>query len=64
MAEVQTYSMLDAKPHAHGGKADGLERADHRVLELSCTIADLDCAENIQAQHLAEVLQYRPWSVM
>ncbi|MCE5207098.1 MAG: YifB family Mg chelatase-like AAA ATPase [Chloroflexi bacterium] len=35
-------------------------RAYHRVLKLARTIADLAGAENIQPQHLAEALQYRP----
>ena len=35
-------------------------RAFHRVLKLARTIADLDRAEVIKAQHLAEAMQYRP----
>jgi len=34
-------------------------RAYHRVLKLSRTIADLDGAQDIQARHVAEALQYR-----
>ena len=34
-------------------------RAYHRVLKLARTIADLNGAENIQATHLAEAIQYR-----
>ncbi len=35
-------------------------RAYHRVLKLARTIADLALETNIQPQHLAEALQYRP----
>jgi magnesium chelatase family protein len=35
-------------------------RADHRILKLACTIADLAGREEIQSVHLAEALQYRP----
>ena len=35
-------------------------RAYHRVLKLGRTIADLTGEENVQSQHLAEALQYRP----
>jgi magnesium chelatase family protein len=34
-------------------------RAYHRVLKVARTIADLDSAQSIQPQHLAEAIQYR-----
>ena len=35
-------------------------RAFHRILKVSRTIADLDGADDIGVNHLAEALQYRP----
>jgi len=35
-------------------------RAYTRVLKVARTIADLDAARSIKAQHLAEAIQYRP----
>lgn len=35
-------------------------RAFHRILKLARTIADLEGAGDIQTQHLAEAIQYRP----
>ncbi|MFA6963340.1 MAG: YifB family Mg chelatase-like AAA ATPase [Patescibacteria group bacterium] len=35
-------------------------RVYHRLLKLSRTIADLEGAENIKSEHIAEALQYRP----
>ena len=38
-------------------------RSYHRVIKLSRTIADIDGASDIQVQHIAEALQYRPPAV-
>lgn len=35
-------------------------RGYHKILKLGRTIADLTAAENIEAAHIAEALQYRP----
>jgi magnesium chelatase family protein len=37
-------------------------RAFHRILKIARTIADLEAAENININHLAEAIQYRPRS--
>jgi magnesium chelatase family protein len=37
-------------------------RAFHRILKLARTIADLEGAECIKSNHLAEAIQYRPRS--
>ena len=34
-------------------------RAYHRILKLARTIADMDATENIETQHLTEVVNFR-----
>ena len=66
-AEVQTFCKLDDAGsnlmRAAVKQMDLSARAYHRVLKLARTIADLAGEENIQSQHLAEALQYRPRGV-
>jgi magnesium chelatase family protein len=38
--------------------------AYHRILKLSCAIADMAGSKEIQSTHLAEALQYRPKLMM
>ena len=63
-AEVQAYCKLDEAGsnlmRAAVKQMDLSARAYHRVLKLGRTIADLTGEENVQSQHLAEALQYRP----
>ena len=39
-------------------------RSHDRILRLARTIADLEGAENIEASHLAEALQYRNTDIL
>jgi len=68
VAEVRKYCQLDEAGRALMKTAmQQLQlsaRAYHRVLKLSRTIADLAGSENIQPQHLAEALQYRPRTLL
>ncbi len=54
--EPQAQSLLRAAMNQLSLSA----RAFHRILKLARTIADLDHAEVIKANHLAEAIQYRP----
>lgn len=44
-------------------KLDGSARALHRALRVARTLADLDQADQIEARHIAEAVQYRRASV-
>ena len=67
-AEVQHFCQLDEPGRnlmrAAMQQMDLSARAYHRVLKLSRTIADLAADAEIQVQHLAEALQYRPRGVV
>ena len=61
--QVRTHCKLDAAGEAMLKQAMtemGLSaRAHDKVLRIARTIADLEAAESIQSQHLAEAIQYR-----
>ena len=63
-AEVQRFCLLDEAGRTLMRSAmqqmNLSARAYHRVLKLSRTIADLAGVDQIQTEHLAEALQYRP----
>ncbi|MBN1968337.1 MAG: YifB family Mg chelatase-like AAA ATPase [Candidatus Delongbacteria bacterium] len=60
---MEKYCILDEASKSMLKKAInslGLSaRAYNRILKVSRTIADLECAENIKASHVAEAIQYR-----
>jgi magnesium chelatase family protein len=62
--EIGTFVPLDATSEAILARAvQQLQlsaRAYHRVLKLARTIADLEHCDQVEANHLAEALQYRP----
>ncbi|HRA47090.1 MAG TPA: YifB family Mg chelatase-like AAA ATPase, partial [Thermomicrobiales bacterium] len=62
--EINNWVQLDATSEAILNRAvNQLQlsaRAYHRILKLSRTIADLEAADQVQASHIAEALQYRP----
>jgi magnesium chelatase family protein len=67
-AEVQAFCAIDEASRnlmrAAMQQMNLSARAYHRVLKLGRTIADLAGEEQIQVQHLAEALQYRPRATM
>jgi magnesium chelatase family protein len=64
VGEIRQFCKLEAAGEslvrAAMGQMNLSARGYHRVLKLSRTIADLAGSESIQAQHIAEALQYRP----
>jgi magnesium chelatase family protein len=60
---VKTYCQLDGTAEEMLRMAmnelNFSARAYDRILKVARTIADLDNAENIQANHLGEAIQYR-----
>jgi magnesium chelatase family protein len=65
-AEVREYCQLDDSAQSLLKAAMKQlylsARAFHRILKLARTIADMDGAETIKSNHLAEAVQYRPRS--
>ncbi|MGH2480599.1 MAG: YifB family Mg chelatase-like AAA ATPase, partial [Ktedonobacteraceae bacterium] len=63
-AEVRDFCIVDASGEkllkAATQQLHLSARAYHRVLKLARTIADLADSETIQANHIAEAIQYRP----
>jgi magnesium chelatase family protein len=63
-AEIQTFCQVDETGRnllrAATQQMNLSARAYHRVLKLARTIADLAGESELQVQHLAEALQYRP----
>ena len=61
--EIQIYCLLTDEDNDYLEQALiklGLSaRAWHRILKVSRTIADLDCAKNIERKHISEALSYR-----
>ena len=68
IAEIRQFCKLDEAGEslirAAMGQMNLSARGYHRVLKLAQTIADLAGSEQIQAEHLAEALQYRPKLMM
>lgn len=62
-ADIESFCPLSDAARSLWRKAieslDGSTRAAHRVLKVARTIADLDSADVIDANHVAEALQYR-----
>ncbi len=62
--DIKTYCPLDDRSkkilHDAAEKLDLSARSYYRMIKLARTIADLESAEHITAQHIAEALQYRP----
>ena len=61
---IKAFCPLTTEPDrllsAAAGKLALSARSYFRILKLARTIADLNQAENISADHIAEALQYRP----
>ena len=64
IAEVRKFCKLDESSESlmcsAMSRMNLSARADHRILKLARTIADLGGSETIQPPHLAEALQYGP----
>ena len=62
-SHIEKYCNLDTESETLLGKAvsqlDLSARGYFRIIKLARTIADLDKAQNIKSNHIAEALQYR-----
>jgi magnesium chelatase family protein len=62
-AAINTHIPLDESAKAFlknaAAKLHLSPRVIHRIMKLARTIADMDGADNVQVNHLAESLQYR-----
>ena len=65
MTPIEVKEFCQIEPSAQGLLRTAMKqlhltaRAFHRILKLARTIADLDGADTIKSNHLAEALQYR-----
>lgn len=63
LSEINKFCILDSDSENSLQKAVNSmnlsARAYYRILKLSRTIADLECAENIELKHIMEALSYR-----
>lgn len=68
LSEIKKYCQIDEKSQdllkTALNQLHLSARAYHRILKISRTIADLSDSKNIEANHIAEALQYRPKEIV